>query len=56
MKGGKMITKRWSVWYIGIIVCAIIMGIDGILGFISSFSLIGAGWLWGAATFFGVLF
>lgn len=51
-----MNSKRWSVWYIGIIVCAIIMGIDGILGFIASFSFFGAGWLWGGATLFGILF
>jgi hypothetical protein len=51
-----MATKRWSVWYIGVIVCAIIVGIDGILGFINSFSLLGAGWLWGGAALFGILF
>jgi len=46
-----MKAKRWSIWYVGIIVCAIIMGIDGIRGLIY---LLGNAWLWEVATFLAV--
>ncbi len=49
-----MDVRRKSALYIGVIICAVILGVDGIISMVGGISLLNIGWLWAGGPVFGL--
>lgn len=50
-----MDSREKSAWYIGVIVCAVVLGLSGVIGFVVGISLLNIGWIWMGGSIFGTL-